>query len=40
MNINFWVEEVERLVREGMSIRKACWKVKCWRLLDGRCTLL
>lgn len=32
MNINFWIDEVLRLVKEGVSIRKACLIVKRWRL--------
>lgn len=28
MNIDFWVDEIVRLVREGYTIRKACCTVK------------
>lgn len=31
MDLNFWVDEVIRLVQEGYSIRKSCFLVKMWR---------
>ncbi|URZ15306.1 hypothetical protein CLFE_013240 [Clostridium felsineum DSM 794] len=31
MSLNFWIDEVIRLVREGHSIKKACKVVKNWR---------
>lgn len=30
MDLNFWIDEVIRLVKDGMSIRKACLQVKRW----------
>jgi hypothetical protein len=31
MNLEFWIEEVIRLVSEGQSIKKACKLVNQWR---------
>lgn len=31
MDQEFWIDEVIRLVREGQSIKKACFLVKLWR---------
>lgn len=33
MNLKFWTDEVVRLVREGLTIRKACFLVKMWRYM-------
>jgi hypothetical protein len=32
MNLNFWIDEVERLYREGMSLQRAIFLVQLMKM--------